>query len=260
MPNGVPMTEQSENISQQENEDLAQSSMDEMGEPEQATDEVVNAEEPHKDPMADLPAFAKQRLGRQEKRHQREMREMREHIAQLAQQSQPQGPASNMNQMQMPQQDPHSQDIHQAVAKALNDRDQAEKARHVHEQYQNLDDKLNSTADKYDDFDDVVRNDKVPFTASMRDAALLLDNPGEVLYKLAKDPKKLKEIGKLHPLDQAKEMVKLSHSLMTNGGRAASATSAPIGQVKNSPIPSNAITDKTPASEIRARMKSGNWK
>jgi len=156
--------------------------------------------------------------------------------------------------------------IQRAVAAAMRAKDEhesrakeAEKAAHVHQQYQNLQDHLDATADKYDDFDDVVRGDKVPFTEAMRDASLLLDNPGDVLYKLGKNRPELERIAKLHPLDQAKEMVKLSVALMSGGGKSGSAP-RPIGQIKNTPVAPSQVNDNTPASEIRARMKAGNFK
>lgn len=255
------MPDQSENISQNENDVLAHESMDELGEPEGSAEEIE-----HK-PEDDLPEYAKQRLGRQEKRHKREMREMRDQISQLAQQSQSQGQSANMSMPHTMDENNGQNDIQKAVHMALSARDDqerqakdAEKAKHVHKQYQNLQDQLDSTADKYDDFDKVVRGDDVPFTSSMRDAALLLDNPGEVLYKLAKDRTKLEQISKLHPLDQAKEMVKLSHALMSSGGKSGASPKSPIGQIKNSPVPSQAVNDNTSPAEIRARMKSGNWK
>jgi hypothetical protein len=161
--------------------------------------------------------------------------------------------------------------IHKAVSFALQHKDMEErKARdaeaqhHIAKQYQELNRHLDSTADKYDDFDDVVRGD-APFTAHMRDAALMLPkkgpgSAGEVLYKLGKDPEALARIAKLHPVDQASELVALSHALIS-GGEHKSQSNRPLGHIKSNPVVNSAgITDKTPISDIRTRMKSGKFK
>jgi hypothetical protein len=132
---------------------------------------------------------------------------------------------------------------------------------HVYRQYENLDSDLNKGADKYEDFDDVVRGNDSPFTSAMRDAALMIPNPAEVLYKLGKDKDALRRISQLHPLEQAKEIVKLSHALVAGGGNNGGVKGAKtIGQIKNNPISTTSITENTPTSEIRRRMKSGEWK
>jgi hypothetical protein len=263
------MQRQEDNISDQENENLSSQAMNSMGEPESAAEEV-NSETHKKEPAEELPAYAKERLGRQEKRHKRELREQQMQHMQLMQQMQSQQSGfANAGQPQSGSQDQDGgmdDQIQRAVHAALrakddqeNQRKEAEKAAHVHKQYQNLQDHLDNTADKYDDFDEVVRGNDAPFTPAMRDASLLLDNAGEVLYKLGKDRNKLAEIAKLHPLDQAKEMVKLSVALMGANGKGGSAP-RPIGQIKNTPVSPSQINDNTPASEIRARMKAGNFK
>jgi hypothetical protein len=117
--------------------------------------------------------------------------------------------------------------------------------------------------DKYDDFDEIVRGDDVPFTSHVRDALLLVENPADVAYKLGKNKAELERISKLHPLDQAREVNKLSFSLMggNNGKTSSTPKSNPMGSIRANPASSStAITDKTPPSVIRARMKAGTWK
>jgi hypothetical protein len=55
---------------------------------------------------------------------------------------------------------------------------------------------------------------------------------------------------------------KLSFSLMGNkDAKAASQKSTPMGGIRQNPAhSSHAVTDKTPPSAIRARMKAGTWK
>jgi len=255
------MQEQSENLSSEEQQNIAGQANESMGIPEKANqDQPVEGSE--------LPQYAKERLGRQQKRHDREMREMRQQMQQM-QQSQQSNPGSQ--EQQMP---PAAQaggggvddQIQRAVSYALNlqkmeeqKAKDSEKAAHVHQQYQNLQDHLDKTSDKYDDFDDVVRGDNVPFTAAMRDAALLIDNPGDVFYKLGKNKDELARISKLHPIDQAREINRLSFALA--GGNKAGEANSPkqMGQIKSNPTGSQDVTDNTSVGEIRRRMKAG-WK
>lgn len=256
------MQDQSENISDQEHENLAEDAMDSLGEPEGSAEEILADKKP---PADDLPAFAKERLGRQEKRHKRELRELRQQIQMMQSSLTPQNygsPQSQPDQQGGDMQDHISRAV-QAALQAKEDQqrkmEEAEKAAHVHQQYQNLEEQMDSAADKYEDFDDVVRNPNVPFTSAMRDTALLIDNPGDVLYKLGKNRAELKRIAQLHPLDQAKEMVKLSIALM--GGNNKGGTSVkPLNPIRNNPVTSFDVTDQTSPADIRARMKAGTWK
>jgi hypothetical protein len=138
-----------------------------------------------------------------------------------------------------------------------------ERQAHVHKQYQRLNDEFDNAGDRYEDFDDIVRGQDVPFTPHVRDALLLVENPADVAYKLGKNRAELERISKLHPLDQAREVNKLSFSLMGGNGKPQPTAhkSNPMGSIKANPHSSHsAVTDKTPPSVIRARMKAGTWK
>ena len=227
----------------------------------------------------DDPISVKKRLGMQAKKHQREMRQLHERIEQMQAQMQggdnanPQYSDHHNNPYNSPGQPsaaPMSEEerIAKAVRMALGAKEheerqakQQEQMNHVHKQYQRLNDEFDRASDKYEDFDDVVRGDDIPFTPHVRDALLLVENPAEVAYKLGKNKAELERISKLHPLDQAREVNKLSFSLMGgNSGKSASSAPAPLGSIRVSPTSSNSVTDKTPASTIRARMKAGTWK
>jgi hypothetical protein len=120
--------------------------------------------------------------------------------------------------------------------------------------------------DKYDDFREKVFSDDLPITSTMRDYALTLPkkgdgSAGEVLYNLAKNPDELRRISRLQPVDQAAEMAKLSHALISGGENKITQSRAPIGQIKSSTPPvSGGISDKTPVSSIRAMMKARGGK
>jgi len=230
--------------------------------------------------LEDDPYGVKKRLGMQAKKHQRELRQMHEKLMHLESQlSNGSGnnhhSPYNSNPYPSPgQPNPpgmtEEERIEKAVRFALGAKEHeerqardAERQAHVHKQYQRLNNEFDRASDKYEDFDDVVRGDDVPFTPHVRDALLLVENPAEVAYKLGKNKSELERISRLHPLDQAREVNKLSFSLMNgNSGKVNSATKAnPLGEIKANPAHSSgAVTDKTPASAIRARMKAGTWK
>lgn len=227
----------------------------------------------------DEPYSIKKRLGMQAKKHAREMRQMQEHLMRM--QAQLGGDSANPQQnyssnpypspgQPNPPANTEEERIQHAVRIALGAKEHAEKQAkmaehqaHVQKQYQRLNDEFDRASDKYDDFDDIVRESDAPFTDHVRDALLLIENPAEVAYRLGKNRSELERISKLHPLAQAKEVIKLGTSLMSgNSGKPSSHAKAnPLGTIRQNPAGSpGAITDKTPASAIRARMKAGTWK
>ncbi len=243
--------------------------------------EEIGIEETESAPVKDDdPYRIKKRLGVQAKKHEREMRAMEDRLRQMQdmiQQSQSnQNIGADTNHFSSPGQpnEPSmSEDerIQAAVRYALGMKDheeaqakQAEAKAHIAKQYQRLHGEFDKFADKYDDFEDKVRGDDVPFTPHMRDALLLVENPGEVAYHLGKNRPDLERISKLLPLEQAREVNRMAFALLSGKGdkspNVSSAKNSLMGAIKPNPASSRAITDKTPASEIRARMKAGTWK
>lgn len=245
----------------------------------------AEAQADHEQNMPDDPqTVIKKRLGMQAKKHSREMRAMQEQMQQMQAQFQNANmdsgnPANHQIHNSNPYPSPGQPNppgmseedrIHKAVRYALGAKEheerqarEAQNATHVHKQYQRLNNEFDKASDKYDDFDDVVRGDDVPFTPHVRDALLLVENPAEVAYRLGKNKSELERISRLHPLDQAREVNKLSFSLMGGkDGKASSPTkSNPMGSIRQNPAHSStSVTDKTPPSAIRARMKAGTWK
>lgn len=227
-------------------------------------------------PMVDEndPHGVKKRLGMQAKKHAREMRQMQEQLMRMQEMmgSNTQG-MHDVNTFTSPgQPNPatmsEEERIQHAVRMALGMREQeqrqaeeAQKMAHVQKQYQRLNDEFDNATEKYDDFDDVVRGNDVPFTPHVRDALLLIKNPADVAYQLGKNRNELERISKLHPLDQAREIINLGHSLM--GGQAEKSSTPKantLGSIRVNPASSSAITGNTSAAEIRRRMKSGAWK
>lgn len=219
------------------------------------------------------PLYVQKRLKQQKRQHEREIRDLHARMADMQSQMQPNQFSQSQNNPDnaMGNQGGVDDAIHKAVSYALQHRDMEERKakeqqsqQHIAKQYQELNKHLDSTSDKYDDFDDVVRGD-APFTAHMRDAALMLPkkgpgSAGEVLYKLGKDPEALARIAKLHPVDQASELVALSHALISVGDNKSQAN-RPLGQIKSNPVVNSAgVNEKTPISDLRSRMKQGTFK
>lgn len=222
----------------------------------------------------------RKRIHAQAKKHHREMRAMQQQMLQMQAQmggdsAVPQYPHDTQNAYPSPGQPngpgmSEEEKIQHAVRLALSAKEQqeqqaqmADRHAHVQKQYQRLNDEFDRANEKYDDFDEVVRGDDTPFTTHVRDALLLVENPADVAYRLGKNKSELERISKLHPLDQAREVNKLSFTLLGgNNGKSSSVhKSNPLGMVKVNPTnSSSAITDKTPPSVIRARMKAGTWK
>jgi hypothetical protein len=255
---------------QDDKEVLTEEVGESLGEPEAAISEVIEAEGKDNDPL-----YVQKRLKQQKRAHDRDMRELQARISQMQTQLSPQQPQfqeANSPYDQGGNSGSVEDAIRKAVSFALQQRDVEErKARdmqsqaHISRQYQDLQKHLDSTADKYDDFDEVVRGETVNITPHMRDAALMLPkkgagSAGEVLYKLGKNPEELIRISKLPPIDQASELVKLSHALVS-GGEQKGSSPRPLGQIKANPVTnSQGVTEKTSPAAIRALMKAGKFK
>lgn len=271
---------ESRNLSNEEQDALASNVMESLGEPEGAAAEIDQSHESAGTQNsnegvdhAKALASAKKRLKAQSMNHARDVQGLHARIADLETKLSPQPSYGEANRYSAAMQ-PGSveEQIHKAVSFALNHKDmeerkakEAQAAQHIQKQYKELHKHLDNMGDKYDDFHDVVLGDDAQFTPAMRDYALTMPKTGpgsvgEVLYKLGKNPEELERISKLHPLDQASEMARLSHALML-GSESKGDKPRTLGQIKTNPVTnSHIVTDKTPVGDIRQRMKSGKWK
>jgi hypothetical protein len=270
--------------------------MDSRDESDQVQDEPVGAEledssispkegemesSSHESEGNNDPLYVQKRLKQQQRAHLREMKQVRAELQEMREShSRAVNPANGhtptnpyMHGGEPP--DGVDEQIHRAVTHALNVKEgeqrklqEAASKQHMARKYQDLDKHLTDMGEKYEDFDDIVRGD-VPFTETMRDYALTLPkkgsgSAGEVLYKLGKNREELHRISKLHPLDQAEEMARLSHALIAGGevpNKPESHHSNPLGNVKHNPVRNSAsITEKTSPGDIRRRMRAGKFK
>lgn len=250
------------------------------GEPESVVSEVKDNAADIDDSKSGDSLSVQKRLKKQERAHARETRELQARISQL--ESHLQNPGGNNGQAENPYDMPSDdgtgvdEQIRKAVGYALRHKELEERranevrkaqenAAYIKKQHDDLHKHLNDMSDKYDDFDDIVKGPQTPYSQDMVTAAMFLPrngagSAGEVLYKLGKNPDELKRIAALHPLDQATELVKLSHALISgaDGKKDAQQAARPLGQIKSNPVTNSlGITDKTPVSDLRKRMKTG---
>lgn len=271
---------QAREMSSQEQDALAGDVMESLGEPNESESDINQSHESagaadNSQDHAKALASAKKRLRAQSMQHERELRDAHARIADMQSRLSPQPSYGQDATPYGAGVQPGSVDeqIHKAVSFALNHREMEErKAKdaasqaHVQKQYKDLYKHLDSMGDKYDDFHDVVFGDDAQYTPAMRDYAMTLPksgqgSAGEVLYKLGQNPQELERIARLHPLDQATELAKLSHALISGGDGKSAQQSRTLGNIKTTPVSqSHVITDKTPVGSIRQRMKSGQWK
>lgn len=255
-------------------EALADKVMDSVG-VEESAPESEGHEDSDNAPQSRETLAVQKRLKSQKRAHERELRELHAKIGDLESRMSSHQPSHEASMPMAPSSGNESVDeyVQRAVSHVLQQKDaetrraqEAQNAQHIQGRYNEFDKHLQNMADKYDDFDDVVRDRDTPYTPSMRDYAITLPrsgpgSAGEVLYKLGKNPEELRRISKLHPLDQASEMAKLSHALISGGEHKSTQSTRPLGQIKSNPVTnSHAVTDKTPVSSIRQRMKQGSWK
>lgn len=217
---------------------------------------------------------AKKRLRAQQRAHEREVRELHARIGDLeSRMTHPNQQSSDQSMNPYTGQSPVDEHIHKAVSYALQQKEmeerkahEAQNAAHIQRKYQEFQKHLDNMGDKYDDFHDVVMEREAPYTAAMRDYATTLPrsgagSAGEVLYELGRNPEELNRIAKLHPHDQASEMARLSHALISGGEQKSSQSNRPLGQIKSNPVNnSHVVTDKTPVGSIRQRMRAGTFK
>ena len=99
---------------------------------------------------------------------------------------------------------------------------------------------------KYDDFEQVAYNPKLPVTETMAQTIQATDNGPDVIYYLGSNPKEAERIARLSPLLQAREIGKIEAKLGANPpAKKTSTAPAPIAPVtaRTSGAPAYDTTD-----------------
>ena len=119
-------------------------------------------------------------------------------------------------------------------------------------------DREEEARNKYDDFEQVAYNPKLPVTETMAQTIQASDNGPDVIYYLGSNPKEAERIARLSPLLQAREIGKIEAKLGDNPpAKKTSTAPAPIAPVtaRTSGAPAYDTTD--PRS-VKA-MSTSDW-
>ena len=115
-------------------------------------------------------------------------------------------------------------------------REQAKAQSAIIESYHDLEEEART---KYDDFEQVAYNPKLPITDAMAQTIQSSDVGPDMAYYLGSNPKEADRISRLSPLSQAKELGKIEAKLSDN---------PPVKKTSNAPAPIAPITARSSGS------------
>jgi len=190
------------------------------------TPEVDQDQQPTKTfTQEELDAAIGKRLAREQRKWEREQ----------AQRAQPSAPlATPVAPEQFESTDAYVEAL--AAQKAEQLLEQREQRRQQSELLESYHDKEEKAREKYDDFEQVAYNPKLPITDVMAQSIQASDIGPEVAYHLGANPKEAERISRLSPILQAKEIGKLEAKL---------AADPPVKKTSNAPSPISPITARS---------------
>lgn len=119
---------------------------------------------------------------------------------------------------------------------------QREEQRQQEEIFERFSEKEEEARDKYPDFDQVVRNPRIPISDAMAATIYRSDIGPEIAYFLGSNPEEARRIAKIgDPFIQAKEIGKIEAKLVDN---------PPAKKVSSAPPPIRPISSKSTATPI----------
>lgn len=112
---------------------------------------------------------------------------------------------------------------------------------------------------KYDDFEQVAYNPKLPVTETMAQTIQASENGPDVIYYLGSNPKEAERIARLSPLLQAREIGKIEAKLGSNPpAKKTSTAPAPIAPVTARTTNGTPAYDTTDPRSVKA-MSTSEW-
>ena len=133
-----------------------------------------------------------------------------------------------------------------------------EQARAQSEIIESYHDREEDARNKYDDFEQVAYNPKLPITDAMAQTIQSSDVGPDMAYYLGSNPKEAERISRLSPLQQAKELGKIEAKLADNPVvKKTSSAPAPIAPITARSTGSSA-TDTTDPRAIKS-MTTSEW-
>jgi hypothetical protein len=197
--------------------------------PEVAENQVEQAEE-KKYSQAEIDAMIGKRLAREQRKWEREQAQR-----QSEQQTLKAAPTAFVDQFESPE--AYAEALaYQKAEELIAKREAAKQQSAVLESYHDLEEEARS---KYDDFEQVAYNPKLPVTNVMAEAIQSSEIGPELAYYLGSNPKEAERISRMTPLSQAKEIGKIEAKLVS---------APPVKKTTSAPAPISPVTARSTGS------------
>jgi hypothetical protein len=194
--------------------------------PEVAENQPEQVEE-KKYSQAEIDAMIGKRLAREQRKWEREQQQR-----QAEQQTLKAAPAASVDQFESPEAYAEALAL-QKAEELIAKREAAKQQSAVLESYQEREE---AARDKYDDFEQVAYNPKLPITDVMAETIQSSDIGPELAYYLGSNPKDAERISRMSPLAQAKEIGKIEAKL---------ASDPPVKRTTSAPAPISPVTARS---------------
>jgi hypothetical protein len=198
--------------------------------PEVAENQVDQATEEKKYSQAEIDAMIGKRLAREQRKWEREQaqRSAETQIVKAA-------PTASVDQFESPEAYAEALAYHRAE-ELIAKREAAKQQSAVLESYHDLEEEARS---KYDDFEQVAYNPKLPVTNVMAETIQSSEIGPELAYYLGSNPKEADRISRMSPLSQAKEIGKIEAKLVS---------APPVKKTTSAPAPISPVTARSSGS------------
>ena len=177
--------------------------------------------------QAEIDAMIGKRLAREQRKWEREQQQR-----QAEQQVLKAAPAASADQFESPEAYAEALAL-QKAEELIAKREAAKQQSQVLESYQEREE---AARDKYDDFEQVAYNPKLPITNVMAETIQSSDIGPELAYYLGSNPKDAERISRMSPLAQAKEIGKIEAKL---------ASEPPVKRTTSAPAPISPVTARS---------------
>jgi len=194
--------------------------------PEVAENQTDQAEE-KKYSQAEIDAMIGKRLAREQRKWEREQAQR-----QSEQQTLRAAPTASVDQFESPEAYAEALAL-QKAEELIAKREAAKQQSAVLESYQEREE---AARDKYDDFEQVAYNPKLPITNVMAETIQSSDIGPELAYYLGSNPKEADRISRMTPLSQAKEIGRIEAKL---------AADPPVKRTTSAPAPISPVTARS---------------
>jgi hypothetical protein len=180
--------------------------------------------------QAEIDAMISKRLAREQRKWEREQQQ-RSAETQIVKAA----PTASADQFESPEAYAEAM-AYQKAEELIAKREAAKQQSQVLESYQEREE---AARDKYDDFEQVAYNPKLPITNVMAETIQSSDIGPELAYYLGTNPKDAERISRMTPLAQAKEIGKIEAKLSDN---------PPVKKTTSAPAPISPVTARSSGS------------